>query len=54
LQSPQTPLLQQALWQSTAAEQNWPRSQLGQVLPPQSTSVSSPFLMRSVHDGGAF
>jgi hypothetical protein len=47
-------LLEQApLWQSPAAPHALAAGHEGQLLPPQSTSVSSPFWAASEHDVGA-
>jgi hypothetical protein len=44
--------VQMPLWQSDATTQNASVAHLGQAPPPQSTSVSVPFLTVSVHAGG--
>lgn len=42
-------VVQMLLRQSVLTLQRWPRAHLGQVPPPQSTSVSNPFLVPSEH-----
>jgi hypothetical protein len=49
----QTLAAQTPLAQSVAARQPRPSAQRGQVPPPQSTSVSAPFLTPSMHEGAA-
>ena len=46
----QTRLLQIVLWQSVPTAQDLPGKQAGQRLPPQSLSVSEPFLTLSVQE----
>lgn len=50
---PQTPDWQGPLAQSASPVQALPGAHLGHVVPPQSTSVSVPFLALSVHVGSA-
>src|SRR5436190_6931258 len=47
-----TPAWHDPLWQSPPKRHTFPSAHRGQIMPPQSMSLSSPFLSPSLHNGG--